>query len=1282
MVRRIVQGSVLDSWDIQEIKIKHGATLIFSNVSSCSTTGLLPTSILNKYSDYTNFNILLKRGDTYTFVIKFEYCYSSVYRSPYLTLNFPFPRSLIYFDYLNTGALTFQGPYYYGLEDSVVFAITMPTNTTVGNSRMRFSSIYINSDGLSTGQSSCGTYTGGEVEDYTVHFCEPLTYSFTIENPLCYNDTTGKLDITSTGGTAPVQYRWDSKPYQTSPNFSNLSHGYHYLSIRDSIGCEYKDSFYLFNPNPLTASLVVDSTCNGDSIGRITINATGGADGYQYSLDNGAYQSFKMFEDLSAGKYILRVKDTNGCLYIDSTTIHVKTYPVINYSVVLAPINCYNRKDGKITINASNALTPYAYKLNTGAIQSSNIFQNIDSGNHQVRIYDSKGCYKKHNFRLVNPSKLQTNILYKTDLKCWNQPTGAAKVKTTGGRLPESFSYSWSTGSTLDSIANQNTGIYRVTATNTYGCRDSLSLSIGHLHDSLYLDYRILDTVRCGYDSIGRVKLIGIGGLSPYRYEVNGNGFQFDSIYTNLKPSNLTVRVQDAEGCITSMSIVKPYIDSPLVHRVQYDTMLCYGLLQTMARFIVQNGTSPIMVNLDSQGWSTALDYPYTWTNRMHSYSIRDANNCKFLDSFYIKTFSKNNTQIQIDPNQCHNDSLGVIRVIGTTGQFPPYTYCIDAVNYSTNKVYSHLKNGLYYLYTKDSMGCALRDSAIIYSLSRYQYSVHVTDNVCAKEHKGQVQIRDMNSTHPVLYSIASQGFTGANTWTGLGNRQYTVQIKYDSFCKADTVIYVQSPDSMQHSIIQTPIQCYGAADGKLSIYTIEGTAPYINTLYASNTKISYTPHITNIDTGTNQLLVIEDKNQCRDSFYYSFSNPPKVSLSSVQKTDVLCYGDKTGVIIVSYNHNRNDLSLYFDYVLTQDTQFLNLKSATYHIRLQDSNRCTDSIYVHINQPAKLKLKIDSISKVVCYGYSDGYIRVISEGGTTPYRYIWNTGNTESSASSLAANMDYTIRVTDSNQCGDSLMYRLRENPSMKLTIKKKDVVCYNTNDGAIQWFGQGGTPYMKAHPYRYNINNQPVTKNQIFNLTPNRYRINMKDSLDCGLDTIVEITAPDRVRIYTDSVVSVAHLGDRIQLATTVSNNAVRYQWYPEEGLSCVDCPNPVFNGYISQRYRVVIHYQEGQCADSAHTFITVPNSDIYIPNSFSPTGCHYENRIFKVYGKAIRQTEIMIFNRWGEKIHESTDPLKGWDGFYLGELQPFGVYSYYVRVILLNGHKMERQGTVLLVR
>lgn len=59
-----------------------------------------------------------------------------------------------------------------------------------------------------------------------------------------------------------------------------------------------------------------------------------------------------------------------------------------------------------------------------------------------------------------------------------------------------------------------------------------------------------------------------------------------------------------------------------------------------------------------------------------------------------------------------------------------------------------------------------------------------------------------------------------------------------------------------------------------------------------------------------------------------------------------------------------------------------------------------------------------------------------------------------------------------------------------------------------------------------------------------------------------------------------------------------------------------------------------------------------------------------------------LYIFNRWGNMIFHSSDPTFGWDGTANGIAQPQGTYVYKYEVLLPNGRRRNRIGTVTLLR
>jgi gliding motility-associated-like protein len=95
----------------------------------------------------------------------------------------------------------------------------------------------------------------------------------------------------------------------------------------------------------------------------------------------------------------------------------------------------------------------------------------------------------------------------------------------------------------------------------------------------------------------------------------------------------------------------------------------------------------------------------------------------------------------------------------------------------------------------------------------------------------------------------------------------------------------------------------------------------------------------------------------------------------------------------------------------------------------------------------------------------------------------------------------------------------------------------------------------------------------------------------------------------------------------------------------------------------------------------VTESNCDIYFPSGFTPDN-NGRNDLFKMLN-AYRITEfkLSVYNRWGEKIFETSNPLEGWNGTFKDKKQDSGVYVWYCS-FKKNNKKEERRGTVVLIR
>jgi gliding motility-associated-like protein len=107
------------------------------------------------------------------------------------------------------------------------------------------------------------------------------------------------------------------------------------------------------------------------------------------------------------------------------------------------------------------------------------------------------------------------------------------------------------------------------------------------------------------------------------------------------------------------------------------------------------------------------------------------------------------------------------------------------------------------------------------------------------------------------------------------------------------------------------------------------------------------------------------------------------------------------------------------------------------------------------------------------------------------------------------------------------------------------------------------------------------------------------------------------------------------------------------------------------------------GGCTDTAYAVIVVENDLVLeIPNVFTPNGDNV-NDAFTIKAIAVKSMEVMVYNRWGEKMYNYSGDKPAWDGTSAqGGKAPAGTYFYMLKATGFNDKTVERQGTVTLFR
>jgi gliding motility-associated-like protein len=312
--------------------------------------------------------------------------------------------------------------------------------------------------------------------------------------------------------------------------------------------------------------------------------------------------------------------------------------------------------------------------------------------------------------------------------------------------------------------------------------------------------------------------------------------------------------------------------------------------------------------------------------------------------------------------------------------------------------------------------------------------------------------------------------------------------------------------------------------------------------------------------------------------------------------------------------------------------------------------------------------------------------------------YSWDFGDGSTSTAKnpshlYAAPGFYTVRLAVLTQlgCTDTLIknniIKIVQRPL--IDISGDTVVCLNsslTHSGIFlipdtsfvtwRWTFPNGNTSTQQNPLSQ-------TYKQVGTFTVTAYGTNSTGCIDTTQQTIIVnplpvITIPNSITIQA---------GSPTTIPATYSNNVNAWLWSPATGLSCTDCSNPVAGPNFNTFYQVAATDVNG-CMNVGSILVQVlcQNSNLFIPNTFSPNG-DGSNDKFYPRGVGLDRVKVLrIFNRWGEVVFEKRDfPINnaaaGWDGTYKGKKPQADVYVYQAEVFCQNGDIIKVNGNIALI-
>lgn len=243
---------------------------------------------------------------------------------------------------------------------------------------------------------------------------------------------------------------------------------------------------------------------------------------------------------------------------------------------------------------------------------------------------------------------------------------------------------------------------------------------------------------------------------------------------------------------------------------------------------------------------------------------------------------------------------------------------------------------------------------------------------------------------------------------------------------------------------------------------------------------------------------------------------------------------------------------------------------------------------------------------------------------------------------------------------------------------------CAGTNTGTIA----AGNPDGESSPFIaewYDAagsiikNSNQTVADTINGLAAGSYSVKLTYPSGCDTTLFANITSYPAPVVNASPADTTIRYGDSIALHAT---GAQLYSWSPAAYLD-TSIGNLVWAKPFQPSVFIVTGLDENGCRDTGVVRVNIDYTmPSIVPNAFSPNGDGL-NDIFKVEGITYQRIkQFRVFNRFGECIFSTYDPLKGWDGTQKTKPCDVGTYHYLIELELPDRSTKTFKGDVLLIR
>jgi len=1091
-------------------------------------------------------------------------------------------------------------------------------------------------------------------------------------------------NVTLTANIGSI-YLWSNGATTQSINVSSA--GTYTVTVTQAAGCSATSPPINVSIGLPTATITPSGSttlCIGNSV---TLSANAGAN-YQWS--NGA--TTQNISVSNTGTFTVTVTDANGCTATSSPVAVNVVTALANISVTGAVPIC---PGNSVTLGANAGL---AWVWSTGATT-----QNISvaaAGNYTVTVTNFNSCVATSSPTSITTSTPLASITpLGSTVLC---PGSTVTLQANVGN-----SYLWSNGSTQQSITVSNSGNFTVTVTNADNCQ-AISAPI-----AVSVNTPVATITPSGPTSFcngGSVTLSANAG-SAYNWS---NGATTQNINVNSNGS-FVVTVTDINGCTAVSSNVSVSVNSALASiSISGNTLLCPGdnvvlSANPSASYLWTNGATTQNISVNSAGvynvtitttdgcTASAVAVPVVVSNPtasitpLSSTTICPGDNVTLQANSGITYLWSNGattqsinvssagnfTVIVTNVDNCSATSLPqsvvVSNPIASITPLGPTTFCDGQsvqlnANSGTSYTWSNgstlqsinvTNAGTYTVTVTNADGCTAVSSNVNIIVNTAVANITLTGNsvLCP----GDVSTLSANAGSAYLWS------TGASTQNIQVNNSgnYSVTVTNMNGCTAiasPVQITVSNP-----SAIITPLSSTTICPGFAVVLQANLGTSYLWSNGSTTQSISVN------NNGTFTVSVTNADGCVETSAPVSVQVSIPVANITPAGPTTFCDGDN---VVLTANAG---VGYHWSNGLT--TQSITVSQAgTYTVVVTDANGCSET-----STPTLINV-LYATAAISAGGPTDfcdgGSVALSANNGLA---YLWSNGLTTQTINT-SSQSNYTVIVTNLNGCtaiSSPIPVIVHPYPIVDFasdtsliceTLKVKFTNKSQTEPNSFYaWtFGDGGISNL-IHP------------SHIYAL-PGTYTVSLTviSPFGCKSSDSSDVTVvyyPPPVADFRIDPKEAPVFNSKITFKN-LSQNMASAIWSFGDGTTSDEMDVVHYYDEPGKYIVTLTIYSPAGCIDRKSEEVYI--FPFFIPNAFTPNNDGRNDVFFDgVPPMDIQAYEMIIFNRWGEKVYSSNDYRFVWDGSFQNQKDaPSGTYVYLINVVTHNGKEHNFRGSVNLIR